>query len=130
MRPDQLLALQNICKTQEDLQVVWNNPWVFKLNNKFQLWVTMCVAADGPDKNLVWTACARLANLTRKSFKNRKLWTAHEILKARTVLIDRLYGVGTSLGEEEFDTTTAMHINRCLNAEEKNIVLKPHILGH
>lgn len=130
MRPEHLVALQNICKTQEDLQKVWDNPAVFKFNDKFQIWVTMCVAEDGPDKTLVWTACVRLADPKRRKFKSAAVWTAHETVKARTILFDQLAEVGQALGEEEFSSTKGLHLNKKLTPEEHGIVLKPHILGH
>jgi hypothetical protein len=132
MKPEHLVALQNVCKTQDDLQKIWDNPAVFKFNDKFQIWVTMCVAEEGnePHKELVWTACVRLADPKRRKFKASAVWTAHERLRARAILFDQLAEVGQELGEEEFNSTKAMHLNKKLTPEERGIVLKPHILGH
>lgn len=130
MRPEHRLALQNVCKSQEDLQKIWDNPAVFKFNSKLQAWVTMCVAEDGPDKHLVWTTCVRLANPAKRNFKSVVLWTAHERLKARSILIDQLDSVGQALREEEFTSTKGMHLNKRLTSEERDIILRPHILGN
>lgn len=132
MRPEHRLALQTICKTQEDLQKMWDNPAIFKFNDKFQAWVTMCVAEDGnePNKELVWTACVRLANPKKRNFKSTVFWTTHEKLKARSILIDQLDSVGQALGEEEFTSTKGMHLNKKLTAEERDIVLRPQLLGN
>lgn len=129
MRPEQRLKLNNVCYSQEDLQKIWDNPAIFKFNHKFQAWVTLCVAKEGQDK-LVWTAGVRLANRVRRNFKSVALWTIHERLKARSILIDQLDGVGSVLGEEEFNSTKAIHPNRNLTSEERNIVLAPHLLGN
>lgn len=128
MKPEHRLALQTVCRTQEDLQKVWNNPAVYRFNNKLQAWVTMCVAEDGG--KLVWTACVRLANPKKRNFKSRKLWTISETLKARSILINELDGVGSSLGEEEFSSTKGLHLARKLTAEERDIVLRPELLGN
>lgn len=130
MRPEQRLALDNICKTQEDLQTVWDNPAIFKFNHKYQAWVTLCLAEDGPDKHLVWTTAVRLANPVKRNFKAVALWTISERLKARSILLDQLEGVGALLGEEEYTSTKAMHLNRMLTPKEKGIILAPHILGN
>lgn len=130
MNEIQRLALENVCKTQEDLQKVWDTPAIFKFGTSHQAWVTLCVAQDGPNKDLVWAVAVRLANPKKRNFKSTKLWTTAERLKVRSILLDQLLGVGSPLGEEEFDTTKAMHINKRLTAEERDIILRPHILGH
>ncbi len=130
MKPEHLVALQNICQSQEDLQKVWDNPAIYKFNDKYQAWVTLCVAEDGPDKELVWTCCVRLANPAKRNFKSQKLWTTHERIKARNILLDQLAGVGTTLGEVEFTTISGMHFNKRLTPEERDIMLRPHILGN
>lgn len=130
MRPEQLIALKNICNSQEDLQAMWDNPAVFKFNDKYQAWVTLCVAPDGPDKKLVWSVCVRLCNPKKGNFKSAGLWTVHEKLKARSILLDQLDGVGNVLGEDLFTSTKGLHLNRKLTPEENGFVLKPHLLGN
>jgi hypothetical protein len=128
MRPEQLLALQNVCYSQEDLQNIWDNPAPFNFSKKHEAWVTMCVAKEGADK-LLWTACVRLANPVRRNFKSSALWTTHERIKARNMLYDQLDGVGSFLGEEEFTSKKGMHLNKRLTEEERDVVFRPHILG-
>ena len=128
MRPEQLLALQSVCDSQEELQKVWDNPAVFNFNKKFQAWVTLCVAYD--NNKFKWTACVRLANPKKCNFKSTVLWQINERLKARSILLDQLDGVGAVLGEEEFASTKGLFLCRLLTPEEKGLVLKPQLLGN
>lgn len=132
MRPEHVLALQHPCKSQEDLQKIWDNPAIFNFSKKYKAWVTTCVAYDGglEAEHLKWAACIRLANHTKQNFKSVALWTISERLRARSILIDQLAEVGSILGEEEFRTTNGLHFNKKLTAEEVGVVLKPHLLGN
>lgn len=129
MRPEQLVALKNVCCSQEEIQTVFNNPAVFNFSSKFKAYVTLCVAKEGDDK-YVWTACVRLANQAKRNFKSSALWTIQEKIKARNILLDQLDGVGAELGQEEFNSRKGMHFNKLLTPEEKWVVLRPAVLGN
>lgn len=129
MRPEQLVALKNVCYSEEELQEIWNNPAVFKFNDKFQAWVTLCVAKEGTDK-LSWVCCVRLANPKKRNFKSAALWTIQEKIKARSILIDQLDGVGMAIGEEEFTNTKGMFLTKRLTEEEREVVFRPALLGN
>lgn len=128
MNQKQRKALEKVCRTQEDLQAVWDKPELFKFGSRI-LCVTLCVAEDGPNKELVWAAAVRIANPKKQNFKSVVLWSLQEKLKARAILLNELEGIGAVLGEEEFASKKAMHINKRLTTEERNIMLRPHILG-
>lgn len=128
MRAEQREALEHVCDTQEKLAQRWANPQVYKFGKFRQIWVMLCVAVDGG--KFVWSVSTRIANLRKRNFKNVSLWTASERLRARSILIDQLDGVGSLLGEDEFETTKALHINRKLIEAEYGVVMAPQILGN
>lgn len=128
MRAEQREALEHVCDTQEKLAQRWANPQVYRFGKLRQIWVMLCVAVDGG--KFVWSVSARIANPGKRNFKSVALWTTSERLRARSILIDQLDGVGLLLGEEEFESTKALHINRKLTEEEYSIVMSPQILGN
>lgn len=128
MRAEQREALEHVCDTQEKLAQRWANPQVYKFGKFRQIWVMLCVAVDGG--KFVWSVSTRIANLRKRNFKSVALWTTSERLRVRSILLDQLNGVGSVLGEEEFESSKALHINRKLTEEEYSIVMSPQILGN
>lgn len=131
MNQTQKLALAAVCKTQDDLQVVWNNPAVFKFSKKYQAYVTMCVVEESvgdEEPKLKWTAGIRLANPLKKTFKPTSTWMQDERWQAQRMLDDQLQGVGgTEI--EQFDTRVGMHLNKNVTPAEAVLIYSPNLLA-
>ncbi len=131
MTPAQIEALKNVCKTQEQLQVVWDKARHFKFPGAGKAKVALVTLAVVEEKDgLKWTSCVRLYNKHKQKFKRTGAYFPNEKLSASRMLDSELLGVGDGEKEENFTTKHGIHRNRALTAEEKKFVLFPQLLGN
>jgi hypothetical protein len=130
MTPAQIEALKHPCKTQEQLQELWDKPRHFHFpgGGKFKLALVVLAVVEEPS-GFKWTASVRMYNRSKGKFKSYALWTRSDRLTAERILSSELIGAGDAAQEEVFTTSTGTHLNRPLTTEERNLMLRPHLLG-
>lgn len=135
MKAVQLYALQHVVRCSEDLQKVWDDPRIYKVEgDKNKRWlVTILVAyetPEGKEAQYIWSASARLLSFKRKVLKAVNVWTPTERSKANQILISELDDVGLLMSETESVSPYALIRERKLRVNEQLLIKNKSLLGN
>ncbi len=123
-------ALRNICRSQEDLQNIWNTEArQFQLPNAGKMKLAVVnIAVVEDNGELIWTSAVRILNKKKGKLKRRETWSTIESMSAIMITSHELLGVGDESTGAQFESRHGTHFTKRLTPSEVTLALEPEVL--